>query len=248
MNEDANKVTPEEVDAPVEEQVSEPNVEETAEKPQVQETPLEETDAQINYRAMRDLKKKAERERDELLARLHLAEQQKPQQPQPQQQEEFSVAPDDLVEGKHLSAVDKKVKQLEAQLKTYQQQSTAQSVEARIKAQYPDFEQVVSQENLEVFRTAYPDIAASIGTSTDLYSKAISAYKLIKTYNIHQHKEAKADASRVQNNLSKPVSTASLGAQQGDSPLAKANAFSGGLTQDLKDQLLREMNEAIKSK
>jgi len=245
MNEDQDQVTPEEVETPVEEQPQEQQTTEAEAKPV---EPAQETEAQINYRAMRELKKKAEQERDVLLQKLQLAEQkQQPKQETPPQQD-FSIAPDDLVEGKHLSAVDKKVKQLESQLQSYQQQSAAQNIEARIKTQYPDFDQVVSKDNLEIFRTAYPDLATAIGSSTDLYSKATSAYKLIKKYNIHQHKEVAKGVDRVQSNLSKPVPTASLGSQQGDSPLSKANAFSGGLTAALKEQLLKEMNEAIKNK
>lgn len=209
-----------------------------------------ETQEQINYRALRELKEKAERERDDLLNRFKQMEQlqkQQPSTPQTQPEQDYSVAPDDLVEGKHLSAVDKKVKQLEDQLKTYQQQSATQNIEVKLKAQYPDFDKVVSKENIEIFRTAYPELATAIGSSTDLYSQATSAYTLIKKFGIDKHQSTSQNVDRVHQNLSKPVPTASLGTQQGESPLTKANAFAEGLTPDIKKQLYREMLEAEKN-
>lgn len=209
--------------------------------------PVQETQEQINYRALRELKEKAEQERDDALNRFKQMEQQKqPVQSAPAPEQSFTVAPDDLVEGKHLSAVNNEVKQLKEQLKTYQQQSATQTVEAKLRTQYPDFDKVVSKENIEIFRTAYPELATAIGSSTDMYSQAASAYTLIKKFGIHQTKTYAADVGRVKENLSKPTPTASLGTQQGDSPLTKANAFAEGLTPDLKKQLYREMLEAEK--
>jgi len=209
----------------------------------------QEAQEELNYRALRELKEKAERERDELRIKLEQTQkiqQQEPVPPQPTENQDFYVNPDDLVEGKHLSAVNKKVKQLEEQLQAYQQQSTVNTVEARLKAQHPDFDQVVSKENIEIFRTAYPELAAAIGSSSDIYSKGMSAYTLIKKFGIHQAQANAGAVDRVKQNLSKPTSSASIGTQQGDSPLSKANAFADGLTPELKQKLYREMVESSK--
>lgn len=210
----------------------------------------EETQDQINHRALRELKEKAEKDRDDARRQLEAYKNQQPQQQQKQPEEivNYNVAPDDWVEGKHLNAVDKKIKQLEQQVHAYQQQNTAQTIEAKLKSQYPDFDQVVSKENIEILSTAYPELANAIGASTDLYSKASSTYTLIKKFGIGGSKANAANIDRVKQNLAKPVPTASLGTQTGESPLTKANAFADGLTPELKKQLLREMIEAEKNR
>lgn len=209
----------------------------------------EETQQEINHRALRQLKEIAEQERDELRRQLQQMEDSRKPQVQQHYEEEaydFSIAPDDLVEGKHLSAVSKKIRQLEEQVKNYQQQTAVSGIESRLKTQYPDFDSVVTKENIEIFKTAYPDLANAIGSSSDLYSKGMSTYTLIKKFGIHQSQNMPQSVDRVRQNLSKPASSASVGAQSGDTPLSKANMFAGGLTPELKQKLYREMLECSK--
>ena len=52
--------------------------------------------------------------------------------------------------------------------------------------------------------------------------------------------------SKARENHAKPRPISSIGAQEGDGPLSKANAFANGLTDELKQQLLKEMQEARK--
>jgi len=161
---------------------------------------------------------------------------------------DLSVDEDSLVEGKHLSKVAKKIKHLEQQLRSYEQQSVVASTELKLKAQYPDFDNIVSGENLANLRAAYPEIAATINSSNDLYSKAVTAYTMIKRLGIADvpgYEESKEVARR---NASKPKPLASISPQQGDSPLSKANAFANGkMSDDLQKQLWKEMNDARKS-
>ena len=124
--------------------------------------------------------------------------------------------------------MNKKMNQMQQQLKNYQSQSAESITEARIKATYPDFDRVVSQDNIAQLREDYPEIAATLSASTDLYSKAVSAYTLIKQFGIHQDPALQNDRARVIKNSSKPRPLASVNPQQGDSPLSKANAFANG--------------------
>jgi hypothetical protein len=204
----------------------------------------------VNMRNMREAKLKAERERDELIERVSAIEEANKarQAPKPEPVEDFSIAPDDLVEGKHLSRYDKKIKELEGQLKNYQQQSTAATVEAKLHAQYPDFDKIVTKENVDMLSSVHPEIAQTISSSPDLYSKAVSAYTLIKKLGIHPENTYDSERARAQENAAKPRPLASVSAQQGAGPLSKANAFAGGLTDDLKKQLHREMVDAIKAR
>lgn len=208
---------------------------------QPQQQPQEETAQAKNFRALREKAARIERERDEAMRRLQELESSRAPQ-----DEDYSInlGDDDLAEGKHLSKVQKQIKQLEAKLKAAEQQSSITLAEARLKAQYPDFDAVVSKENVEALRLMYPELASTINSSSDIYNTAVSAYTMIKKLGIHQEDAYAQDRERAQRNAAKPRPLTSVNPQQGDSPLSHANAFANGLTDELKAQLLKEMMEA----
>lgn len=198
-----------------------------------------------NFRIMKEKALAAEKRAQELEAALLAATQQKQTlHPQEEAEEEISVDADALVEGKHLSKVNKHIKKLEQQLYQYQQQTALQATEMRLKTQYPDFDKVVSKDNLESLRMTYPEIAQTLNANTDLYAKAVSAYTMIKKFGLAETDDYKQDIELIKKNASKPKPLASINPQRGDSPLAKANAFATGgeLTPELKAQMLKEMN------
>jgi vacuolar-type H+-ATPase subunit I/STV1 len=237
-------------DTPVQEQ----EVQEITEETLVQETqevkpeapapipqPPQESDAQKSFRELRDQKLRLERERDEALRKLKEAEAKAAS-------EEIMVGDDDIVEGKHLTKTNKKIKQLEEELKNYQQQASMLSVESRIKSKYPDFDKVVTIDNIEKFKTKYPSLASTLDATPDLFTKADAAYELIQKFGINESDPYMEDKQKAQLNASKPRPTASLSPQQGGSPLEKANAFAGGLTDELKAQLHKEMMESMRNR
>jgi len=221
---------------------------ETQETEQQVEQPQEQKVApQESFKQLRELKDKAQRERDEALRLLRQYEETQAKKPSPEyENDDLGVEPDQYAEGKHLSKVDKKVRKLEEQLKQYQQQASTMTLEAKIMAQYPDFDKVVTPDNIEQLRTDFPEIAQTLHSSNDLYSKSVSAYKLIKQFGISQDNSYNQEKAIVQKNASKPRSLGSIAPQQSDSPLSKANAFANGLTDDLKASLHKEMMLAIK--
>ncbi len=203
-----------------------------------------EDNAAINHRRLREKAERAERERDEANRKLQELEARAAQSSQVDD-EEIRLSPDDLAEGKHISKVTQKIKRLENELKQYRQQSSVDSAEARLKAQYVDFDKVVSRENIEALRESYPELATSIHSTPDIYARAVSAYTMIKKMGIYQDtQQYDADRELAQRNAAKPKPTASISPQQGDSPLSKANAFANGLTKELKAQLIKEMAES----
>ena len=209
----------------------------------------EENDNSKNIRALREKAARAdqaERERDEAVRVLQQIKQVQSPDPQPEEDYNLEISPDDLVEGKHLNRFSKKIEKLESQLKQYANSATANATEARLKSQYSDFDQVVTKENIDALRASYPEVAETINSSTDLYSKAVSAYTLIKNLGIIPEDNYSKDREMAQNNASKPRPLTSVSPQQGDSPMSRANAFANGLTDELKDQLRKEMNEARK--
>ncbi len=192
-----------------------------------------ESNEERNFRNLRQKAERLERERDEAMGRLRNYESK-----QPQEDPDVTIAPDDLAEGKHINKVQNKIHALEQQL-----------IETRLRSQYPDIDSVVSADNLSRLQQDYPDIANTIGSSKNLYSKAVSAYTIIKKLGIHSdvspYEQEKALAHR---NAAKPKPLASVSPQQGDSPLSNAHAFASGLSDDLKKKLHQEMIAAIRSR
>lgn len=237
------------IEAPVTYDAQEPY----APEPVAQE-PQEESFQAKNFKELRKKALEMQRERDEYAKRVaeyeaHIASLSgNKQQEYPQEEDEdISLAPDELAEGKHLSKVGRKIKRLEEQLKTYQQSAHESAIETRIKTQFPDFDAIVNKENIEALRLMEPSLAQTINTTPDLYHKAVSTYTLIKKLGIAVDGQYDADKQRALKNAAKPRALASVSPQQGESPLQRANAFANGLTEELKAQLLKEMIAARKS-
>lgn len=192
-----------------------------------------------NFAALREAREKAERERDEAINYIRQLQQQN----QPQEEADPEFAPDDLVEWKH---VQNKFKKMEQRLHQYENQTAYQVAEARLKSQYNDFENVVTRENIEALRMAYPEIAQTLHATPDLYNKAVATYNIIKQFGIgHQQNNNLQEKQAIARNMAKPRSSNSVAPQQGESPLSKANEFSNGpLTEERKAQLYREMMQA----
>ena len=206
-----------------------------------------ETPQQKNFRAIKDRAERAERERDEyfrLLSQKELEKQSPQAQPEPEEDLSYHVDADALVEGKHLSKVDKKIQKLERQLAQYEQRSTSDQIEYKLTQEFKDFNAVVSKENIARFKEEQPELAQSLMANPDLYSKGKSAYMLLKKFGIATDPNLEADKALVMKNAAKPRPLVSVSPQQGDSPLSRANAFANGLTKELKEQLAREVAEA----
>lgn len=254
MHPQLQQAIPEEADIPVEEVVDQEHqevVEDTS-------TKMRSNANSENLRIIRERAARAnelEKERDELMRQL-MSLQQQPQTRQVKQElqeveeslDDMHLDPDALVEGKHVSKFAKKINALESKLKQYERQTETQIAETRIRSEFPDFEKVASIENLKTLRALNPELAEVILSTPDQYKQASLAYKMVKQLGIYQEDTYIADKARALNNINKPRPVASVGAQQGDSPLTKANAFANGLTDELKQQLHREMLAAMKAR
>lgn len=120
-------------------------------------------------------------------------------------------------------------------------------MEARLKSKYTDFEQVVSKENVTKLLEAEPSFAYLLQAgASNLEATGESAYKMIKALKLDSGSQYDEDKDRAQRNASKPRPLTSISPQQGDSPMARANAFANGLTPTLAKQLNKEMEDAIK--
>lgn len=212
----------------------------------LQTTQPQETIQISNFKRLRLEAEQVKAERDDMAKRLaaYEANQQRSQYQQEPTEPEYNINADDLVEGKHLQQYAKKMKQLEAQIYQQQQQNSASMAQTQLRNKFPDFDKIVNEDNIEQLRYAYPELANTLNSSTDLYSTAVSAYTMIKNLGIAPKEDYMAQKAQAQKNAAKPKPLASVNPQQGESPLSKANAFANGLTEDLKASLLKEMYAA----
>lgn len=207
-----------------------------------------EKDASI--RAMRELKERAEWERDQTLKLLKETREfgnsyGYKNQPQVQQEPEDEINDSDVVQAKHvkkiLSPVLQELKAVKDELNTYRSQTRISTDELRLKASYPDFDKVVTMDNVKQFASAYPELAKSIDAGTDVFAKGSSVYTLIKQFGIGQDQPLHNQQELIQKNLAKPRPISSVAPQTGASPLTRANPFANGMTKELEDALRNEM-------
>ena len=124
-------------------------------------------------------------------------------------------------------------------------QEKVDSIPERLKTKFEDFDQVVTQENVEKLKMSEPELYASITAGGDLYTKGVSAYKTLLAMGIVKKDSYKSQKEEVHNNHKKPVSTQAI---RGQGALSEANMFEKGLTPELKKQLNQEMDQAAKAR
>lgn len=198
---------------------------------------------EYNFTRLREQNRELERKVAEMQA--YLQKSAKKDEPVEEVIEDFEIKDDDIAEGKHLKSLKKQVKILNEVVIREKEERAKLATETKLRANYPDLFNVVTKENMEQLNEMEPDLVASIVSSPDIYAQHVSAYKLIKKYGIGTQDPYLADKNRAQKNLAKPKSAATVSPRQGESALAEADRFASGLTDDLKAQLIREMDEAI---
>jgi len=196
-----------------------------------------------SFKQLRQKAQKAEYERDEAIKLLRQMQNQEHLQDARHQdarhQDDIPLKDDDLVDGKHLNKVDSKLRNLEAHL--YEDR-----IQSYLTSKYPDFHKVVCDENINILKDTDPELAMTIGSSPDLYNKAVAAYKIIKNLGIYKENNYEAERKRVELNATKPRPLNSIAPRRGESPLGEANKFENGLTEELKKNLLKEMVQSMK--
>lgn len=201
-----------------------------------------ETAQMRNFRQMRERQEQTDRELERLRRELERKNQ------EPPEDLEFNVAPDDLLQGSHGYKLQKKLKRQDEMIMKQQQQMEQLIIESRLRAQYPDFDQIVTKDNLEALSSQHPEITQTLRSSTDLYSSAATAYTVIKNLGLSYHQGAPAmskEKETIQKNMAKPKPIGAVGSQQGSSPLSRANDY-GQLTNEMKDKLWAEMQSITK--
>jgi hypothetical protein len=183
-----------------------------------------------NFKALSQAKKKIEEERDFLASKLKDYE-----------SRAQTSQTDDTEYDTDTSKLAKEVKELKEQLK----HTTTITTESRIKTNHPDFDTVVTKDNIDILRESYPEVAATLNSSPDLYTKAVAAYTMIKKLGIVSV-DYSQDHEKIDRNLKKPRPTSSLSSNESSSPLSQVNLFSQPLTEEVRKQIYKQMIENSK--
>ena len=119
----------------------------------------------------------------------------------------------------------------------------AATVEERVKLRFNDFDDVVTQENIELLKQKKPELASSVASNPDPYAQAVAAYDALKMIGAQEMSKTSVEKEKALKNAQKPLSVNAVTKQ---SAIGNAHLFENGLTPELKKQLLKEMQEASK--
>lgn len=217
----------------------EPLIRRIADKPTPQES----------FNELKRAKTRAERERDEALARLQAYESLKTKPSEPDEDLNVQLGDNEYAEGKHIQKLIKKVSKIEQQNREAQQKAYEIAAEARLKVQYPDIDRILSSDNIASLRNKYPELAVTLNANTDFYNKAVATYTMIKTMGIAGENELQTfNENKIKANMAKPRTLSALPVQKAESPLGRVNAFAEGLTPELEKALRKEMIESMRNR
>lgn len=160
-------------------------------------------------------------------------------------EDDLGIDDDALVEGKTVKNLKRELRELKSYLKT-QELST---VEDRLSMKFPDFNDVVNAESIEILKQQDPEIAEVLHEMRrDPYKQGAAAYKYIKKLlkdapSTRDVAQKTIEKRKLQENISKPMSVQAAPKQ---SALGNAHMFENGLSKELKAQLWAEMQQLRK--
>lgn len=213
------------------------DVSEQAEAPAPVEDQVQK-DKDYNWRQMRSAMEELQRSNQDLRTQL----QSNAPTPEPEIDELDQMADDDiLTKAQAARLVEKKAYTLakKAARELFKEREL-DTLDDRVKAKYPDYNNVVTQENLEELKRD-PLFVKSLKGLEDPWDQASYVYEQLKIRGVTP--QAVREKQQLENNASKPRSTQSLG---GPSPLHAADQYSMWPDPKLKEQLYKEMTQAAK--
>lgn len=238
MTEEENTSVIEEVAPP-----SEPEQEQDVQQEETQ-VPLSRpiTDQEYNWAEARRRNSELERRLEQQEAELRrLQSHNAPKEPE---DELATLADDDIITVKqHKQMAAKIAKQVAEDV---YRQKEALTIDDRLKSKFPDFDDVVTKENIDLLRQQDPELSMAIQRlSDDPFSQAALAYKLLK------RSGAGVDMAKTQNqkaraieNSKKPGSVQSV---TKSSAISNVHNYDGMLTDEMKAQYRKETAEAIRN-
>lgn len=223
-----------------ENQVAEQNqeVEAQQEQPQVQQKAVQSDAAEKNWRETRQ----ALREQQTLIKELKSQIEMRKESPE-QEDPLASLSHDDVLtraQAERLAEI--KARQIVEETMKKQHNDTA---EERIRLRYPDFDDVLTDQNIEYLRKTKPSLVRSVLTNSDAYSQAEAAYELAKAF-CPQNDEARENMKKIEENKQKPISSNAV--KKTSSALDNAHAYTNDrvLGKEGRDHYYKQMQESKK--
>lgn len=205
-----------------------------------------------NWRAFREARKKdraekeaAERRASEkeaeaaaLKAAMEAAFARSPA-PQQQQQHEYGYQQEESEDERIEKKVQAAIAQREAAADRARQEREQQEYPTRLTQSYPDFNNVISSENLDYLEYHYPEVARPLKRQQDGFEKWSDIYHAVRKF-VPNATTARKEAAKAEANYAKPKSMSSPG-------LAQNNELNGTrLTEDKKAANWARMQQVLK--
>ncbi len=138
-------------------------------------------------------------------------------------------------------------KKVEAKLAKMQEQAERARLEReyqeypdRLRKEFPDFDQVISDENQDYLIYHHPEIATTLKRLPDGYDRWHDIYKMIKKF-VPNNTTAKKEAAKAEANFSKPKSMSGVGLTQ-----TGEESGSARLTEERKAANWERMQKALR--
>lgn len=225
-NSSENVLKQEKIDAPAQ---SKQETIVTQQQPNQENKAADGTQEDPNWRAFREARKKdrAEREAAERKASEKEAEVAalkaameaafSKSAPSPQAYQQYYGIDQQPAEETEDERIEKKVQAaLSAREAAYEKariEREQQEYPNRLNQTYPDFNQIISQDNLDYLDYHYPEVSKPLQRLPDGYDKWSDIYRAVKKF-VPNNTSAKKDAARADSNSNKPRSISSTGITQ----------------------------------
>jgi hypothetical protein len=197
-------------------------------------------DAEYNWAEMRRKMREKDQQIEELRNQFSQISRREPTQEEKDELEQ--LAEDDILTVAQAKKLAQKMARKTAEEVIKQRE--AATVEERVQLKFNDYNEVVSQKNIDYLKTTEPELARSLASMSDPYEQAVAAYKLLKRVGIKPEEKNTLEKKKVVKNSGKPLSVNAVTKQ---SAIGNAHLFENGLTKELKQQLHKEMQDAIKA-
>ena len=156
-------------------------------------------------------------------------------------EESDELLDEDIPSYKH---VKKNTERTNKELRNELQALKQELVEQKVRAQFPDYNDVVNPESIRRFKEIDPEMAYSLSKSDDPYALSVAVYRAIKRMG-SEVGEVPMEKKKAEANLKKPMSVQAV--PKASTPIGTVGMSQNGfLTKELKEQMWKEMQQAVK--
>lgn len=128
--------------------------------------------------------------------------------PQQQQRQQYDAYADETEDERIEKKVTAALAAREAQSERMRLENEQREYPQRLQQHFPDFQQTISNENLDYLDYHYPEVSRPLQRLGDGYDKWHDIYKAVKKF-VPNNQTAKKEAARADNNFNKPKSMSS---------------------------------------